>query len=95
VKVPSEQAILRAEHEWRCVHQVRPWSWCKRGLKKEGNANLPAGLEREAGDCHAVDGAARARGHARRIMIAVAARAGLVAPGKLNDEPLAHELGAI
>lgn len=56
-------------------------------------ANLPAGLEREASDRHAMDCATRPRGHARLIELALA-RA-VATTSELDDQALAHELGAI
>lgn len=56
-------------------------------------ANLPAGLEREPCNGHAMNGAARTRSDTRWIVVAVAWAVG--AAGELDDEALAHELGAI
>lgn len=73
------------------------WQWRGRTLHKvterEGATNLPAGLEREAGDSHAVDSATRARSHAR-LVATVIVRA-IAAPSELDDQTLTHELGTV
>jgi hypothetical protein len=61
--------------------------------KRKGSANLPAGLEWKAGDGHAVDSAAWARGHAR-LVTTVVGRA-VAASGELNHETLTHKLRTI
>lgn len=75
---------------------------CKNGPREDvpkptkarrGNANLPAGLEWKACDGHAMDSAARARRDASGEVVVVA-RA-VRAARELDDEALAHEVGAI
>ena len=66
------------------------WRESKAKIKWEMSANLPAGLEWEASDCHAVDCATWARSHARLVEVSVA-WAG-VAACELDDQALTHEL---
>ena len=54
---------------------------------------LPAGLEWESGDGHAVNGAARTGSLTRREVWTVARTS--AATGELDDKALAHELRAI
>lgn len=54
---------------------------------------LPAGLEWEAGDGHPVNGAARARRHARLIEVSIPWA--VPATCELDYETLSHELGTI
>ena len=57
-------------------------------------ANLPAGLERKARDCHPVDSATRARRSALLRMAGKVART-VGATGELDDQTLAHKVGAV
>lgn len=68
-----------------------PTSWPD--LKRRGVANLPAGLEREAGDRHPVDGAARAWSHTWLVLEAFTWA--VAATSELNNQSLTHELGSI
>jgi len=63
------------------------------GLKRKVAANLPAGLEREPGNRHAVNGTARTGSHARCVELAIAGTGATAC--ELDDQTLTHELGAI
>jgi hypothetical protein len=58
------------------------------------NTYLPAGLEWKAGDGHTVNGATRARSHALLSKARTITRTG-AATRELDDQALAHELGAV
>jgi len=64
------------------------------GLAGEVFQILPAGLERKPGDRHTMNGATRARSHAFLSEARAIARAG-AATRELDDQTLAHELGAM
>lgn len=61
--------------------------------RQKNAAHLPAGLEWETGDGHPVDSAARAWSHARLVLVALTWTGATTS--ELDDEALAHELGAI
>lgn len=61
--------------------------------KGSDEANLPAGLVREAGNRHAMDGATRARSHARGEAMVIART--VTTTCELDDQALTHELGAV
>jgi len=58
------------------------------------NTYLPGSLEWKTGDGHAVNSATRARSHAFLSKARPITRTG-AATRKLDDQPFAHELGAI
>lgn len=67
---------------------------CRIGRQSQQDTYLPAGLERQSGDCHAVDGTTRARSHALLAEAGTIARAGATT-SELDDQTLTHELRAI
>ena len=61
---------------------------------QERGTYLPAGLEGKPGDRHTMNGATRARSHAFLSVARAIARTG-ASTCELDDQTLAHELGAI
>jgi hypothetical protein len=80
------------------ARKERTWGGCSSGrvknaLQQRDIANLPAGLERKARDCHAVDGAARTGGSTLLRVTKLTRTSG--ATSELDDEALAHKVGTI
>lgn len=67
---------------------------CRVGRQSQQDTYLPAGLERQSGNCHTVDGTTRARSHALLAEAGTVAWAGATT-SELDDQTLTHELRAI
>lgn len=67
---------------------------CKSKGDRERGTYLPAGLEGKPGDRHTMNGATRARSHAFLSVARAVTRTG-ASTCELDDQTLAHELGAI